>query len=57
MPVSEDDAELDRLFPDANGVYMSREKRIVLRSALSADGRARTLTHELAHHLLHRIRR
>lgn len=54
VPVSEDDAELDHLSPGANGVYLLWEKRIVLRSALQADGRAKTLAHELAHHLLHR---
>lgn len=53
VPVSEDDAELDRHWPGANGVYLLREKRILLRSALPADGRTKTLTHELAHHLLH----
>lgn len=53
VPVSEDDAELDTLSPGANGVYSWREKRIILRSNLSADGRAKTLVHELAHHLLH----
>lgn len=31
-----------------------RGKRIILRSALPADGLAKTLVHELAHHLLHR---
>lgn len=54
VPVSEDDSELDTLSPGANGVYSRVEKRILLRSTLSADGRAKTLTHELAHHLLHR---
>lgn len=54
VAVSEDDAELDKLSPGANGVYLLREKRILLRSTLSADGRAKTLAHELAHHLLHR---
>ena len=49
-----DDAEIDRISPGANGVYLLREKRILLRSTLSADGRAKTLAHELAHHLLHR---
>ena len=53
VPVSEDDAELDALSPGANGVYSRVEKRILLRSDLSADGRAKTLVHELAHHLLH----
>ena len=54
VPVSEDGAELDGLSPGANGVYLLREKRIVLRSALPADQRVKTLAHELAHHLLHR---
>lgn len=54
VPVSEDDAELERRSRGANGVYLLREKRIILRSALPADGRAKTLVHELAHHLLHR---
>lgn len=54
VPVSEDDAKLDALSLGANGLYSLREKRILLRSTLSADGRAKTLTHELAHHLLHR---
>ncbi len=54
VPVSEDDAELDALSPGANGLYHLREKRILVRSTLSADGRAKTLAHELAHHLLHR---
>ena len=53
VPVSEDDAELDVLSPGANGVYSRIEKRILLRSNLSADGKAKTLVHELAHHLLH----
>jgi hypothetical protein len=54
VPVSEDDATLDDLCPGANGLYHLREKQILLRSTLSADGRAKTLAHELAHHLLHR---
>lgn len=54
VAVSEDDRELDKHSPGANGVYLLREKRIILRSVLSADGRAKTLAHELAHHLLHR---
>ena len=53
VPISEDDAELDALSPGANGVYSRREKSILLRSNLSADGRVKTLVHELAHHLLH----
>jgi len=54
VPVSEDDRELGEHSPGANGVYLLRERRIILRGALSADGRAKTLAHELAHHLLHR---
>jgi hypothetical protein len=54
VPVLEDDAQLDTLSPGANGVCLLREKRILLRSTLSSDGRAKTLAHELAHHLLHR---
>ncbi len=54
VPVSENDSELDTLSPGANGVYSRREKRIILRSKLSADGKAKTLVHELVHHLLHR---
>ncbi len=54
VPVSEGDAELDALSPGANGLYSLRERRILLRSALPADQKAKTLAHELAHHLLHR---
>ena len=54
VPVAENDPELDTHSPGVNGVYLLREKRIVLRSTLSADGRAKILAHELAHHLLHR---
>lgn len=54
LPVSENDAELDALCPGANGLYSLRERRILLRSALPADQKTKTLAHELAHHLLHR---
>ncbi len=54
VSVSEDDAKLDALSPGANGLYRLREKRILIRSTLSADGSAKTLAHELAHYLLHR---
>jgi hypothetical protein len=54
VPVSEDDTELDALSSGASGLYSLREKWILLRSTLSADGRVKTLIHELAHHLLHR---
>ena len=52
VSVPEDDAQLDSLSPGAYGVYLLRERRVLLRSTLSADGRAKTLAHELAH-LLH----
>ncbi len=54
VPVLEDGAELGRLSPGANGLYSLREKRILTRSGLPADQMAKTLAHELAHHLLHR---
>ncbi len=54
MTVSEDNVELDKHSPGANGVYLLREKRLLTRSTLSADGKVKTLAHELAHHLLHR---
>ena len=54
VPVTEDDAKLQALSPGANGVYLLAERSIYLKSTLSADGRAKTLAHELAHHLLHR---
>jgi hypothetical protein len=54
VAISEDDAEIEGLSPGANGIYLLREKRILIRSTLSADGRAKTLAHELVHHLLHR---
>lgn len=54
VTVSENDAELDDHSPGANGVCLLRERRILVRSTLSADGRTKTLAHELAHHLLHR---
>ncbi len=53
VPVLEDDAELDALSPGAKGLYSLREGRILLRSGLPADQKAKTLAHELAHHLLH----
>ena len=54
VPISENDAELDALSPGAKGLYHLRDRRILLRSALPADQRTKTLAHELAHHLLHR---
>ena len=53
VDVSEDDAELDGHSFGVNGVYLLREGRIIVRSTLSADGGAKTLAHELEHHLLH----
>jgi antirestriction protein ArdC len=46
--------ELDALYPGANGLYSPRRKLILLREALADDQKAKSLTHELAHHLLHR---
>lgn len=54
VPVLEDDACLDAIGSNANGLYSLREKHILLRRGLSADQRAKTLAHEIAHHLLHR---
>jgi hypothetical protein len=54
VTVSENDGELEERAPGANGVYLLRERRIILKRTLSADARTKTLAHELAHHLLHR---
>jgi hypothetical protein len=44
--------ELDALYPGANGLYSPRRKLILLRETLADDQKAKSLTHELAHHLL-----
>ncbi len=46
--------ELDALYPGANGLYSPRRKLILLRETLVDDQKVKSLTHELAHHLLHR---
>jgi Zn-dependent peptidase ImmA (M78 family) len=50
----ESDEELDALYPGANGLYSPKKKLILLRETLADDQKAKSLTHELAHHLLHR---
>jgi antirestriction protein ArdC len=52
LTVREDSEELDALYPGANGLYSPRKGLILLREGASDDGRAKTLAHELAHHLL-----
>jgi hypothetical protein len=54
LEVRESGEELDALDPGANGLYSSRRSLILLRETLSEDQKAKSLTHELAHHLLHR---
>lgn len=45
-----------RDLPDGyRGIYHRGEARITLSRALSGANRAKTLTHEVAHHLMHRI--
>jgi antirestriction protein ArdC len=46
--------ELDALYPGANGLYSPKKMLILLRETLADDQKAMSLTHELAHHLLHR---
>lgn len=53
LGIEEDDEELDALHPGANGLYSPRKGLILLRGTLSNDQKAKTLTHELAHHFLH----
>ena len=54
LAVRESGEELDALYPGANGFYSPRRKLILLRETLADDQKAKSLTHELAHHLLHR---
>jgi hypothetical protein len=54
LEVRETAEGLDALYPGANGLYSPRRKLILLRETLSADQKVTSLTHELAHHLLHR---
>jgi N-terminal domain of anti-restriction factor ArdC len=52
LELRESGEELDALYPGANGLYSSRRKLILLRETLADDQKAKSLTHELAHHLL-----
>jgi antirestriction protein ArdC len=54
LELRESGEELDALYPGANGLYSPRRKLILLRETLADDQKAKSLTHELAHHLLHR---
>ena len=54
LAVRESGEELDALYPGANGLYSPRRKLILLRETLADDQKAKSSTHELAHHLLHR---
>src|SRR5215210_2380496 len=52
LELRESGEELDALYPGANGLYSPRRKLILLRETLADDQKAKSLTHELAHHLL-----
>jgi antirestriction protein ArdC len=54
LELRESGEELDALYPGANGLYSPRRRLILLRETLAGDQKAKSLTHELAHHLLHR---
>jgi hypothetical protein len=54
LAVRESGEELDALCPGANGLYSRENKLILLRETLGGDQKAKSLTHEVAHHLLHR---
>jgi hypothetical protein len=54
LEVREDGEALDALHPGANGLYSREKKLILLRETLGDDQKAKSLTHEVAHHLLHR---
>src|SRR5215204_4641765 len=54
LKLRENDEELDALYPGANSLYSPKKRLILLRETLADDQRAKSLTHELAHHLLHR---
>jgi hypothetical protein len=54
LELRESGEELDALHPGANGLYSSRKRLILLRETLADDQKVKSLTHELAHHLLHR---
>ena len=54
LELRESGEELDALYPGANGLYSPKKRLILLRRTLADDQKAKSLTHELAHHLLHR---
>src|SRR5829696_6577073 len=54
LELRESGEEIDVLHPGANGLYSPRKRLILLRETLAGDQKAKSLTHELAHHLLHR---
>ncbi len=39
---------------ELDGLYTPKDRMILLRETLADDQKAKSLTHELAHHLLHR---
>jgi hypothetical protein len=53
LELRENGEDLDALYPGANGLYSPKKRLILLRETLSDDQKAKSLTHELAHHLLH----
>jgi antirestriction protein ArdC len=54
LKLRESGEELDALYPGANGLYSPKKSLILLRETLADDQKVKSLTHELAHHLLHR---
>ena len=57
LELRESGEEIDAFYPGANGLYSPRRNLILLRETLADDQKAKSLTHELAHHLLHRAAR
>jgi hypothetical protein len=54
LELRESGEDLNAHYPGANGLYSPWRKLILLRETLADDQKAKSLTHELAHHLLHR---
>lgn len=54
VEVREDDGELNALYPTANALYSPIKRLILLRETSSGNQKAKSLTHELVHHLMHR---
>jgi antirestriction protein ArdC len=54
LELRESGEELDAFYPSANSLYSPGKRLILLRETLADDQKAKSLTHELAHHLLHR---